>query len=69
MASPEQCAVGPDGKLLPATAIQWYNDPDDKAPLPQPAPVVQEGRGHRKKSAKFAQVLRAEWQPAPESVT
>ncbi|KAJ7236161.1 hypothetical protein C8J57DRAFT_1530264 [Mycena rebaudengoi] len=30
----EQCAVGPDGKLLDAKTIVWYNDPDDAQPLP-----------------------------------
>ncbi|KAF7372131.1 hypothetical protein MVEN_00072000 [Mycena venus] len=29
-----QCAVGPDGQLLPASEIIFYNDPDDDHPLP-----------------------------------
>ncbi|KAJ7107353.1 hypothetical protein C8R44DRAFT_941074 [Mycena epipterygia] len=62
MASSEQCAVGSDGNLLPATEIQWFNDPDDKTPIAAPSkdqPQL-EGRGHRKKSKKFAQMLLAE---------
>ncbi|KAF8200467.1 hypothetical protein K438DRAFT_1758694 [Mycena galopus ATCC 62051] len=34
MASSDQCAIGPDGKLLEATEITFYNDPDDANPLP-----------------------------------
>ena len=30
----DQCAVAPDGSLKDAADIQWYNDPDDSAPLP-----------------------------------
>jgi hypothetical protein len=80
MASSEQCAVGSDGNLLPATEIEWFNDPDDKAPISGPSkdqpllegaknPDIVEpsfihlhllGRGHRKKSQKFAQMLLAE---------
>jgi hypothetical protein len=77
MASSEQCAVGSDGHLLPATEIQWFNDPDDKAPIAAPSkdqPQLEGaknpetcfihlhplGRGHRKKSNKFAQMLLAE---------
>ncbi|KAJ7891021.1 hypothetical protein B0H13DRAFT_1887346 [Mycena leptocephala] len=37
MASSEQCAVGSDGHLLPATEIEWFNDPDDKAPIAAPS--------------------------------
>lgn len=35
--SSDQCAVGPDGQLLPASQIQWFHDPDDPMPLAQPA--------------------------------
>jgi len=38
MPSPDQCAVGTDGKLLDQSKITWYNDPDDDAPIaPSPA--------------------------------
>jgi hypothetical protein len=30
----DQCAVAPDGSLKDAADIQWYNDPDDSAPIP-----------------------------------
>lgn len=30
------CAVGQDGKLLEATEIEWFNDPDDAIPLSKP---------------------------------
>lgn len=32
------CALGPDGKLKDASAIDWYNDPDDDTPFPAPPP-------------------------------
>jgi hypothetical protein len=32
MESPD-CAVGSDGKLLDASQITWYNDPDDDEPM------------------------------------
>ncbi|KAJ2928008.1 hypothetical protein H1R20_g9078, partial [Candolleomyces eurysporus] len=35
--SNDQCALGPDGRLLPASQIIFYNDPDDPTTLP---PVV-----------------------------
>lgn len=35
MPSADQCAVGPDGKLLDAKDITFYNDPDDNDPLPR----------------------------------
>jgi hypothetical protein len=34
---PDQPALGPDGQLLDATKLVWYNDPDDAQPI-QPAP-------------------------------
>ncbi|KAJ6457663.1 hypothetical protein C8R45DRAFT_943118 [Mycena sanguinolenta] len=34
MSSTDQCAVGPDGQLLPASKIVFYNDLDDADPLP-----------------------------------
>lgn len=44
----DQCAVGADGKLLPAAQINFFNDPDDMVPISGPdAPT---GRGHRVKS-------------------
>ncbi|KAF8232995.1 hypothetical protein L208DRAFT_1269364 [Tricholoma matsutake] len=37
MAAPDQCALAADGSLLDASAIIFYNDPDDDAPLPNSA--------------------------------
>ncbi|KAH9006650.1 hypothetical protein EDB83DRAFT_2532949 [Lactarius deliciosus] len=34
MATSDQCAVAADGSLLDASAIPFYNDPDDDNPLP-----------------------------------
>ncbi|KAJ7615255.1 hypothetical protein DFH06DRAFT_125311 [Mycena polygramma] len=34
MSDPDQCALGPDGKLLDAKDITFFNDPDDMVPLP-----------------------------------
>ncbi|KAH9019436.1 hypothetical protein EDB85DRAFT_1896672 [Lactarius pseudohatsudake] len=34
MATSDQCAVAADGSLLNASAIPFYNDPDDDNPLP-----------------------------------
>ena len=31
--APDNCAVGPDGQLLDASKITWYNDPDDDTPM------------------------------------
>ncbi|CAK5277162.1 unnamed protein product [Mycena citricolor] len=36
----EQCAVGPDGQLLPADQITFYNDVDDSEPLLPSKPVA-----------------------------
>ena len=36
MADPDQCALAPDGGLLDASAITFYNDVDDDTPLPNP---------------------------------
>lgn len=33
MADPSQSALGPDGRLLDASEIKWYNDPDDTNPI------------------------------------
>ncbi|KAF8868531.1 hypothetical protein BD779DRAFT_1415765, partial [Infundibulicybe gibba] len=33
------CAVGPDGKLLDASEIQFFNDADDITPISGPATV------------------------------
>lgn len=30
----EGCAIGPDGRLLDASEIDWVNDPDDDEPMP-----------------------------------
>ncbi len=32
----DQCAVGADGKLLPAAQINFFNDPDDMVPISGP---------------------------------
>ena len=37
MAAPDQCALAADGSLLNASAIIFYNDPDDDTPLPNSA--------------------------------
>jgi hypothetical protein len=34
MATSDQCAVAADGSLLDASAIIFYNDPNDNTPLP-----------------------------------
>ncbi|KAJ6620923.1 hypothetical protein B0H10DRAFT_1945746 [Mycena sp. CBHHK59/15] len=61
MSSSDQCAVGPDGQLLSPSRIPWYNDPDDKSPLPPIPSPAKEGRGHRKKDTKkLLQSLRME---------
>lgn len=36
----DQSALGPDGQLLDATEIKWYNDPDDAQPI-QPISSMQ----------------------------
>jgi hypothetical protein len=38
----DQPAVGPDGQLLDASKIIWYNDPDDAQPV-QPTSNTQTG--------------------------
>ena len=38
--SPEGCAIGPDGKLLDASEIDWVNDPDDDEPMPMASMVT-----------------------------
>ena len=35
-ASSDQCAIAADGSLLDASAIVFYNNPDDETPLPLP---------------------------------
>lgn len=30
----DQCAIAPDGSLMDAADIHWYNDADDAAPIP-----------------------------------
>ena len=40
----DQCALGPDGKLLDASDIIWLNDPDDLTPIPPKSPIVQVSR-------------------------
>ena len=34
----DQCARGPNGGLLDASQIQWFNDPDDIYPMSNSAP-------------------------------
>lgn len=34
MATSDQCALGPNGRLLDTSEIIWLNDPDDLTPLP-----------------------------------
>jgi len=44
--SVDQPALGPDGQLLDASKIAWYNDPDDPHPI-QSVPTsskLQEGK-------------------------
>jgi hypothetical protein len=36
----DQPALGPDGQLLDATEIEWFNDPDDARPI-QPTSSMQ----------------------------
>lgn len=53
MADSDNAALGPNGQLLDASKIAWYNDPDDAQPIqptvltepvpPPPTPSVQEG--------------------------
>ncbi|KAG1824516.1 uncharacterized protein BJ212DRAFT_1475821 [Suillus subaureus] len=39
------CALGSDGKLKDASAIDWYNDPDDDTPMvPAPPPSTSNGK-------------------------
>ena len=38
MPTSDQCALGPDGKLLDASEIVWVNDPSDPMPI---APIQQ----------------------------
>lgn len=38
----DQPALGPDGQLLDASKIEWYNDPDDAQPI-QHTSCMQEG--------------------------
>lgn len=39
------CALGSDGQLKDASAIDWYNDPDDDSPmLPSPPPPASNGK-------------------------
>jgi hypothetical protein len=39
--SSEQCAQNPDGSLKDPKDIQWFNDPDDAQPLPNPTAPAQ----------------------------
>jgi len=36
----DQCAVGPDEKLLDQCAIVWYNDPEDSTPIAVATPAL-----------------------------
>jgi hypothetical protein len=39
----DQPTRGPDGQLLNASKIPWYNDPDDAHPIQQAASKTQHG--------------------------
>jgi hypothetical protein len=44
----DQCAIGPDGQLLDASEIKFFNNPDDSTPLPPIPPDgvnIQAGEG------------------------
>lgn len=52
----DQCASNPDGSLKDLKDIQWFNDPDDAQPLPNPTGTVPAqplslGRGRHNKTA------------------
>ena len=54
--SSEQCAQNPDGSLKDPKDIQWFNDPDDAQPLPNPTAPVQPlslGQGHCNKTTNW----------------
>src|SRR5436190_17029333 len=34
------CAIGPDGQLLNASAIPWFNDSEDVVPIYTPPPAL-----------------------------
>ncbi|KAI0260399.1 hypothetical protein BGY98DRAFT_940781, partial [Russula aff. rugulosa BPL654] len=62
----DQPARGPDGQLLDASKIDWYNDPDDPHPI-QPISRAQEGLvGQRSRpirstaGTRLAEVIAAE---------
>jgi hypothetical protein len=38
-ANQDQCALAADGSLLDASAITFFNDPDDDTPLPNSTPI------------------------------
>ena len=40
--SADQLALGPDGQLLEASKLVWFNNPDDSHPI-QPVPSMHEG--------------------------
>ncbi|KAG1854401.1 hypothetical protein C8R48DRAFT_675632 [Suillus tomentosus] len=45
LAAQMSCALGSDGQLKDASAIDWYNDPDDDTPmLPPPPPPASNGK-------------------------
>jgi hypothetical protein len=45
----DQSAIGPDGQLLDASKIAWYNDPDDAQPI--------QSTSRRQPSASFIHIL------------
>ena len=45
-ASSDQCAVAADGSLLDASAITFYNDPDNNTPLPNPNSATKSSQLH-----------------------
>ena len=61
--SSDNCAVGPDGKLLDKSEITWVHDPDDDKPMP---PVTTSSTDQRQLSATtldsfVVQVLPRDW--------
>jgi hypothetical protein len=48
----DQSALGPDGQLLDASKIEWFNDPDDTHPI-QPTSDVR----HRRHGIVFLSAL------------
>ncbi|KAJ7212470.1 hypothetical protein B0H12DRAFT_378867 [Mycena haematopus] len=62
MSSTDQCAVGADGELLPASKIIFFNDPDDANPLPpvSDASLFRRSGRSRKQSSRLTDPDNAE---------